>query len=59
MLIDQLKPGGRMVVPVQDRSGFQHLMKIDKDSQGKVSYEPITGVRYVPLADRNEYSTHY
>jgi protein-L-isoaspartate(D-aspartate) O-methyltransferase len=49
-LIDQLKPGGRMVIPVGDV--FQDLMVIDKDMQGQLKEWSSTSVRYVPLTDR-------
>jgi protein-L-isoaspartate(D-aspartate) O-methyltransferase len=48
-LLDQLKPGGRLVIPVGPEGGDQHLDAIDKDLQGKVTRMRVTGVRYVPL----------
>lgn len=49
-LLEQLKPGGRMVIPVGDL--FQDLVVIDKDLQGEVTQWDYTQVRYVPLTDR-------
>lgn len=49
-LLEQLKPGGRMVIPVGDI--FQDLVVIDKDLQGEVKQWDFTEVRYVPLTDR-------
>lgn len=49
-LIDQLKPGGRMVIPVGNI--FQDLKVVDKDSDGSVSIHDETSVRYVPLTSR-------
>lgn len=49
-LVEQLKPGGRMVIPVGDI--FQDLVVIDKDLQGEVKQWDFTEVRYVPLTDR-------
>ncbi|KGN63519.1 protein-L-isoaspartate O-methyltransferase 1 isoform X1 [Cucumis sativus] len=49
-LIDQLKPGGRMVIPVGNV--FQDLKVVDKDSDGSVSIHDETSVRYVPLTSR-------
>lgn len=49
-LIDQLKPGGRMVIPVGNV--FQDLKVIDKNSDGSVSVQTETSVRYVPLTSR-------
>ncbi|KAL8128497.1 hypothetical protein V2J09_017652 [Rumex salicifolius] len=48
-LIEQLKPGGRMVIPVGKRS--QELKIIDKNPDGSVSVRDETSVRYVPLTD--------
>jgi protein-L-isoaspartate(D-aspartate) O-methyltransferase len=48
-LLDQLRPGGRMVIPV-GRSGEDHqLMLIEKDRRGRVSRRAILPVRFVPL----------
>lgn len=49
-LVEQLKPGGRMVIPVGDL--FQDLVVVDKDLQGKLNQWEYTQVRYVPLTDR-------
>ncbi|RAL47555.1 hypothetical protein DM860_011293 [Cuscuta australis] len=49
-LIDQLKPGGRLVIPVGDV--FQELMVVDKDPDGHISEHRETSVRYVPLTSR-------
>ncbi|XP_031373211.1 protein-L-isoaspartate O-methyltransferase 1-like [Punica granatum] len=50
-LIDQLKPGGRMVIPVGDL--FQDLKVVDKNLDGTVSMHDETAVRYVPLTSRD------
>ncbi|XP_027123865.1 protein-L-isoaspartate O-methyltransferase 1-like [Coffea arabica] len=49
-LIDQLKPGGRMVIPVGNI--FQDLKVVDKDMDGSISVHSETSVRYVPLTSR-------
>ncbi|CAM9001326.1 unnamed protein product [Rhodiola kirilowii] len=49
-LIDQLKPGGRLVIPVGNI--FQELQVIDKDLKGEISIHTETSVRYVPLTSR-------
>ncbi|GAV83968.1 PCMT domain-containing protein [Cephalotus follicularis] len=49
-LIDQLKPGGRMVIPVGNV--FQDLKVVDKNLAGSVSVYSETSVRYVPLTSR-------
>uniref|UniRef100_A0A2C9UJ49 Protein-L-isoaspartate O-methyltransferase n=2 Tax=Manihot esculenta TaxID=3983 RepID=A0A2C9UJ49_MANES len=50
-LIDQLKPGGRMVIPVGDM--LQALEVIDKDQDGSISVRTETCVSYVPLTSRD------
>ncbi|XP_042496508.1 protein-L-isoaspartate O-methyltransferase 1-like isoform X2 [Macadamia integrifolia] len=49
-LIDQLKPGGRMVIPVGNL--FQDLKVVDKKLDGLISIRTETSVRYVPLTSR-------
>ncbi|XP_062027574.1 protein-L-isoaspartate O-methyltransferase 1-like isoform X2 [Rosa rugosa] len=49
-LIDQLKPGGRMVIPVGNL--YQDLKVVDKNMDGSVSVRTETSVRYVPLTSR-------
>ena len=48
-LIQQLKPGGRMVIPVGSRFMVQQLLLIEKDDQGEVTTRQILPVRFVPL----------
>jgi protein-L-isoaspartate(D-aspartate) O-methyltransferase len=48
-LIDQLKPGGRMVVPVGATFSVQQLQLIEKDADGKVKTSNVSGVMFVPL----------
>ncbi|KAJ4790599.1 Protein-L-isoaspartate O-methyltransferase [Rhynchospora pubera] len=50
-LLDQLKPGGRMVIPVGDL--FQDLQVVDKKLDGSIISRNETGVRYVPLTSRS------
>eukprot|EP00850_Spirogloea_muscicola_P008826 SM000048S16538 [mRNA] locus=s48:251619:253443:- [translate_table: standard] len=50
-LVDQLRPGGRMVVPVG--SIFQDLEVVDKEPDGTVRRHSAMGVRYVPLTARD------
>lgn len=48
-LIEQLKPGGRMIIPVGSVMQVQHLLLVQKDLQGKVTQRSIMPVRFVPL----------
>jgi len=48
-LVKQLRPGGRMVIPVGPVFGAQSLMLIEKDEDGTVRSRSLMGVRFVPL----------
>ena len=48
-LIDQLKTSGIMLIPVGSVSLFQNLIKITKESDGKLKEENLGGVAFVPL----------
>lgn len=48
-LIEQLKPGGRLVVPVGRQHEAQTLTVIDKDGQGRIGERAILPVAFVPL----------
>ena len=48
-LIDQLKPGGRMIIPVGATSGSQVLKVIEKRTDGSIRTEDVIPVRFVPL----------
>jgi len=57
-LIDQLKPGGNLVLPVGMPNFHQELMLIEKNSDGELETRNILGVAFVPLvnADNPDYS---
>jgi protein-L-isoaspartate(D-aspartate) O-methyltransferase len=48
-LIEQLKPGGRMVIPVGTRDAEQDLLLVTKDPDGHTLTERTLAVRFVPL----------
>ena len=51
-LIDQLKPGGRMVSPVGGDGGTQYLKVLTKRADGGVDEKRVLPVRFVPLVPR-------
>ncbi len=48
-LVQQLKPGGRMVIPVGTAFLTQHLLLVEKQPDGSVNTRQILPVRFVPL----------
>jgi protein-L-isoaspartate(D-aspartate) O-methyltransferase len=48
-LIEQLRPGGRMVIPVGGAFIFQHLVLIEKDAVGHIHTKQLLPVSFVPL----------
>jgi len=48
-LLDQLKSGGIMLIPVGSVSLFQTLLKITKETSGRIKEENLGGVAFVPL----------
>jgi protein-L-isoaspartate(D-aspartate) O-methyltransferase len=48
-LLDQLKPGGRMVVPVGNTPGSQLLLLLTKRADGQVDRRTLFPVAFVPL----------
>lgn len=48
-LIEQLKPGGRLVIPVGQPYGRQELMLVEKNAAGEVSLHNMLPVAFVPL----------
>ncbi len=49
LLIEQLKPGGRLVIPVGHPGELQNLMVYEKDFAGKIRSRNIAPVVFVPL----------
>lgn len=52
-LIKQLKPGGRLIIPVGSRFMTQQLLMVQKDTKGKVTTKQILPVMFVPLTGRH------
>ena len=48
-LVRQLKPGGRLVIPVGPPFQRQDLVLVEKDEDGRVRTRSLYGVAFVPL----------
>ncbi len=53
-LIEQLQPGGRMILPMEGRLGFQYLVLITKDEKGELHKKNVMPVRFVPMTGEVE-----
>jgi len=51
-LIEQLAPGGIMVIPVGETVMMQYLWLITKDNDGQIEKEKILPVRFVPMVKK-------
>lgn len=52
-LLKQLKPGGRMIIPVKSLFQVQHLILISKDEKGSITTRQILPVVFVPLTGKH------
>ncbi len=52
-LVEQLRPGGHLVVPLGPTQGPQHLTRVSKaaEDSGPLRHDPILPVAFVPLVD--------
>ena len=48
-LVAQLKPGGRMVIPVGSNAWTQNLLLVEKREDERVTTRNLMAVRFVPL----------
>lgn len=55
-LLDQLAPGGRLVMPVGSPNGAQELLKVTKTLGGRLEQDNLGGVRFVPLIGEEGWS---
>jgi len=53
-LLDQLVPGGRMVIPVGMNAGAQMLLLYAKRLDGNVERKSLLPVRFVPMTGKSE-----
>ena len=51
-LVEQLAPGGIMVLPVGETVMMQYLWLITKDNDGQIEKEKILPVRFVPMVKK-------
>ena len=56
-LKQQLKIGGRMVIPVGDNRQFQELLRVTRVSETKFETEDLAAVRFVPLIGAEGWET--
>jgi protein-L-isoaspartate(D-aspartate) O-methyltransferase len=48
-LMDQLKGGGTLLIPVGGATFYQELIRVRKNATGKLSHENLGGVAFVPM----------
>ncbi|OQK18187.1 protein-L-isoaspartate O-methyltransferase [Methyloprofundus sedimenti] len=53
-LIEQLKVGARMVIPLGFPNSYQELMLVEKKANGEIETQSILGVSFVPLTGKHE-----
>ncbi len=52
-LLQQLKNGGKMVIPIGGKHGFQELVLVIKDEKGNISEKSLGPVAFVPLIGKH------
>jgi protein-L-isoaspartate(D-aspartate) O-methyltransferase len=50
-LVRQLKPGGRLLIPVGRTSSSQQLTLVTKDADGRVRTQKLLAVNFIPLVE--------
>jgi len=53
-LIDQLSPGGRLIIPTGETDRIQKLILLTKSESGEVSKKNLLSVRFVPMTGKDE-----
>lgn len=54
-LVDQLRPGGRLAIPLGEPGGAQELVLLERDARGEIAVHPVLPVRFVPLTGHNSH----
>jgi protein-L-isoaspartate(D-aspartate) O-methyltransferase len=52
-LLQQLKPGGRLVIPVGPPLGLQHLTVVERSADGRAKTRQLFPVKFVPLTGQH------
>jgi protein-L-isoaspartate(D-aspartate) O-methyltransferase len=55
-LLNQLKPGGRLVMPVGEPGSVQKLLCVTKEANGSLQQSDLGAVRFVPLIGEEAWS---
>jgi protein-L-isoaspartate(D-aspartate) O-methyltransferase len=53
-LVAQLRPGGRLVIPVGPVGGVQDLLIMEKDAAGRTTTRHVIPVRFVPMVRKRD-----
>jgi len=51
-LVSQVRPGGRLVIPVGPVGGVQDLVVVEKDAAGAIARRSVIPVRFVPMVKK-------
>ena len=52
-LLEQLKPGGRMIIPIGMPARHQELMLVTRDKLGETHTSSLLAVAFVPMVDES------
>jgi protein-L-isoaspartate O-methyltransferase len=55
-LVEQLAPGGRLVMPIGDPKDVQEMVRVTRDSDGRTEVRELGPVRFVPLIGEEGWS---
>jgi len=49
--MEQLRPGGIMVLPIGEQDDVPELLRVRKSQTGEMSYDSLGPVRFVPMVE--------